>query len=170
MFEGGANPMVADDYMEQVETQLTSMNVTEDHLKIILATYKFTKDAKFWWKLITNQYKVEEVSRDKFKELFYKKYFPASNKWELKNQFISLIQGNMPVTEYENKFTSLSRFAPEMVSNEVDKVQKFISGLDYKMRPLLIAQGIKFYSEAVEKALMLEVEAKDKEARREQWR
>ncbi|XP_059639669.1 uncharacterized protein LOC132282054 [Cornus florida] len=170
MFEGGADPMVADDYMEQVETQLTSMDVKEDHLKIILATYKFTKDAKFWWKSITNQYKVEEISWDRFKELFYEKYFTASNRWELKNQFIGLIQGNMSVTEYKNKFTSLSRFVPEMVSNEVDKVQKFSSGLDYKMKPLLIAQGIKVYSEVVERALMLEVEAKDKEARREQLR
>ncbi|XP_059639333.1 uncharacterized protein LOC132281673 [Cornus florida] len=170
LFEGGADPMVADDYMEQVETQLASMDVTEDHLKITLATYKFTKDAKFWWKSITNQYKIEEMSWDRFKELFYEKYFPASNRWELKNQFIGLIQGNMSVTEYENKFTSLSRFAPEMVSNEVDKVRKFISGLDYKMRPLLIAHGNKVYSEAVERALMLEVEAKDNEVTREQWR
>ncbi|XP_059643030.1 uncharacterized protein LOC132284903 [Cornus florida] len=76
----------------------------------------------------------------------------------------------MSVTEYENKFTSLSRFAPEMVSNEVDKVWKFISGLDYKMRPLLIAQGIKVYFEVVERTLMLEMEAKDKNAKREQWR
>ncbi|XP_059649926.1 uncharacterized protein LOC132295637 [Cornus florida] len=76
----------------------------------------------------------------------------------------------MSVVEYENRFTSLSRFAPEMVSNEVDKVRKFISRLDYKMRPLLIAQGIKVYSEAVERALMLEAEAKDKDARREQWK
>ncbi|XP_059627670.1 MDIS1-interacting receptor like kinase 2-like [Cornus florida] len=57
----------------------------------------------------------------------------------------------MSVTEYENKFTPLSRFAQEMVSNEVDKVQKFISGLDYKIRSLLIAQGIKVYSEAVKR-------------------
>ncbi|XP_059650288.1 F-box/FBD/LRR-repeat protein At1g13570-like [Cornus florida] len=45
MFEGGTDPMIADDYMEQVETQLISMDVTKDHLKIILATYKFAKDA-----------------------------------------------------------------------------------------------------------------------------
>ncbi|XP_059663925.1 uncharacterized protein LOC132309655 [Cornus florida] len=38
MFEGDADPMVADNYMDQVKTQLTSMDVTEDHLKIILAT------------------------------------------------------------------------------------------------------------------------------------
>ncbi|XP_059671164.1 uncharacterized protein LOC132316710 [Cornus florida] len=57
-----------------------------------------------------------------------------------------------------------------MVSNEVDKTQKFISRLDYKMRPLITAQYIKVYSEAVERGLILEAEAKDKDARREQWK
>ncbi|XP_059630001.1 uncharacterized protein LOC132272960 [Cornus florida] len=141
MFEGGADPMIADDYMDQVETQLTLMDVTEDHLKIILATYKFAKDAKLWWKSVTSRFKVENMSWNKFKELFYEKYFLISKRWELKDQFLGLIQGNMSVAEYENKFTLLSRFAPEMV-----------------------------YSEAVEKALMLEADIKDKDVRRKQKR
>ncbi|XP_059627673.1 uncharacterized protein LOC132270509 [Cornus florida] len=170
MFEGGADLMEADDYMDQVETQLTYMDVTDDYVKIVLATYKFSKDAKFWWKSVTNRHKVEEMSWEKFKELFYEKYFLVTKRWELRDQFIGLIQGNMSVTEYENKFTPLSRFALEMVSNEVDKVRKFVSGLDYKMRPFITTQYIKVYSEAVERALMLKAEAKDKYARREQWK
>ncbi|XP_059670206.1 uncharacterized protein LOC132315814 [Cornus florida] len=168
MFEGGADPMIADDYMEQVETQLTFMDVTEDHLKIILATYKFAKDAKLWWKSVTSRYKVEEMSWDKFKELFYEKYFPLSKRWELQDQFHNLIQRSMSVAKYENKFTSLSRFAPEMVRDEVNKTQKFVSGLNDRMRPLITAQFIKVYSEAVERALMLEADNKEKDARREQ--
>ncbi|XP_059658590.1 uncharacterized protein LOC132304906 [Cornus florida] len=170
MFEGGADPMVADDYMDQVETQLISMDVTDDHLKIMLATYKFSKDAKLWWKSVTNQYKVEEMSWDMFKELFYEKYFSITKRWEFKDQFVGLIQGNMSITEYENKFTFLFRFAPEIVSNEVEKTKKFVSGLHDRMRPLIMAQYLKVYLEAVERTLMLEAEAKDKDVRREQWK
>ncbi|XP_059639848.1 uncharacterized protein LOC132282258 [Cornus florida] len=133
MFEGGTDPMVADDYMDQVETQLTSMDATKDHLKIILATYKFAKDAKLWWKTAMNRHKVEEMSWEKFKELFYEKYFLISKRWELKDQFLGLIQGNMSVAE---------------------------------MRSLIMAQFIKVYSEVVERALMLEANIKDKDARR----
>ncbi|XP_059645869.1 uncharacterized protein LOC132288784 [Cornus florida] len=165
MFEGGADPMEVDDYMDQVETQLTSMNVTNDYVKIIIATYKFSKDAKLWWKLITNQI---EGYHNRFKELFYEKYFPAPKRWELRDQFNGFIQSNMSVTEYENKFTSFSHFALEMVNNEVEKTRKFVSGLDYKIRPLITAQYIKVYSEAVERSLMLEAEAKNKDARKEQ--
>ncbi|XP_059638800.1 uncharacterized protein LOC132281079 [Cornus florida] len=111
IFEGGADPMVADDYMGQVENHLTSINVSDYHLKIILATYKFSKDAKLWWKSVINQHKVEYMRLYMF-ELFYEKYFPVTKRWELRKQFDDLIQGNMSVTEYENKFTSLSRFAP----------------------------------------------------------
>ncbi|XP_059634323.1 uncharacterized protein LOC132276752 [Cornus florida] len=59
-----------------------------------------------------------------FKELFYEKYFPVAKRWESRKQFDDLIQGNMSVTEYENKFTSLSCFAPEIVKNEADKTRK----------------------------------------------
>ncbi|XP_059664181.1 uncharacterized protein LOC132309949 [Cornus florida] len=156
--------------MDQVETQLTLMDVKKDHLKIILATYKFAKDAKLWWKTVTNRHKVEEMIWDKFKELFYEKYFLISKRWELKDQFLGLIQGNMSVAEYENKFTSLSRFPLEMVRYEVDKTRKFVSGLNGRMRPFIMAQFSKVYSEAVERALMLEVDIKDKNARREQWK
>ncbi|XP_059627311.1 uncharacterized protein LOC132270122 [Cornus florida] len=107
---------------------------------------------------------------DKFKELFYEKYFPLSKRWELKDRFLGLIQGNMSVAEYENKFTSLSRFAPKMVRDKVDKTRKFVSSLNDRMRPLITAQFIKVYSEAVERALMLEANIKDKDARREQWK
>ncbi|XP_059636028.1 uncharacterized protein LOC132278241 [Cornus florida] len=167
MFEGGADLMVVDDYIDQVETHLTFMDVTDDYVKIVLATYKFSKDAKLWWKSFTNQYKVEEMSWEKFKELFYEKYFLVTKRWELRDQFNGLIQGNMSMMEYENKFTSLSRFAPEMVSNEVDKTWKFISGLDYKIRLLITAQYMKVYSKAVERALLLEAEAKDSNAGKE---
>ncbi|XP_059637210.1 uncharacterized protein LOC132279296 [Cornus florida] len=170
MFEDGADPMIVNNYIDQVKTQLTSMDVTEDHLKIILVTYKFAKDAKLWWKSITSQHKVEEMSWKKFKELFYEKYFSISKRWELKDQFLGLIQGNISVAEYENKFTSLSRFASEMVRDEIDKTRKFISGLHDRMRPLITAQFIKVYSETVERALMLEADIKDKDARRKQWK
>ncbi|XP_059663647.1 uncharacterized protein LOC132309349 [Cornus florida] len=164
MFEGGADPMVADDYLDQVESHLTSMDVMDDHLKIILATYKFSKDAKLWWKLVTNQHKVEDMSCDMFRELFYEKYFLITKRWELRKQFDDLIQGNMLVTKYENNFTFLSRFVPEILRNEVDKTRKFVFGLHYQMRSLITSQYFKVYTEAVERALMLEAEANDRNA------
>ncbi|XP_059663732.1 uncharacterized protein LOC132309439 [Cornus florida] len=74
----------------------------------------------------------------------------------------------MSVVEDENKFTSLSHFAPEMVRDEVNKTRKFFSGLNERMRPLITAQFIKVYFEAVERALMLEADNEEKDARREQ--
>ncbi|XP_059664161.1 uncharacterized protein LOC132309926 [Cornus florida] len=49
----------------------------------------------------------------------------------------------MSVTEYENRFISLSRFAPEVVRDEANKTRKFVSGLNDRMRPLITAQFIK---------------------------
>jgi hypothetical protein len=43
----------------------------------------------------------------------------------LKKEFLSLTQGNMTVSEYRDRFTQLSRYAPE----EVDTDERFLEGL-----------------------------------------
>ncbi|XP_059654861.1 uncharacterized protein LOC132301640 [Cornus florida] len=57
-----------------------------------------------------------------------------------------------------------------MVKDEVDKTRKFVSCLNDRIRPLITAQFVKVYSKAVERALMLEADIKDKDVRREQWK
>ncbi|XP_059645893.1 putative CCR4-associated factor 1 homolog 8 [Cornus florida] len=56
----------------------------------------------------------------------------------------------------------------QVVRDEANKTRKFVSGLNDRMRPLIAAQFIKVYSEAVERALMLEADNREKDARREQ--
>lgn len=42
-------------------------------------------------------------------------------------EFVNLKQGKMSVKEYGPKFTQLSRYAPELVSNMRSKMRKFVS-------------------------------------------
>ncbi|XP_059645160.1 uncharacterized protein LOC132286788 [Cornus florida] len=167
MFEGGPDPMVVEDWFDQVKKYLLTIGVSNNHLKIILATYNFFKDAMLWWKSVTNRHDVETMDWDTYKELFYDKYFPIIERWELQREFDLLIQGTMTVTEYENKFTFLSRFTPNLVRDEANMIQKFVFGLHYSIRPALTAQNLKVYIEAIERALMIEAEAKDRNMNRE---
>ena len=57
------------------------------------------------------------------------KYFPNSVRRQKMGEFIRLKQGNMTVAQYEVKFTELSRFAPHLITTEVDKAMKFQDGL-----------------------------------------
>ncbi|XP_059633047.1 uncharacterized protein LOC132275863 [Cornus florida] len=149
LFKGGTDPLLVDDWFDQVEKHIDALAVENDSVKILLATYNFTRDAKLWWKSVSNGMEVKTLSWDAYKELFYNKFFRATKRWELHKEFISLFQNNsMTVTDYKNKFTSLSRFAPEIVSKESDKVHKLgISGS--KDEPVVqglrvsLARGIK---------------------------
>jgi hypothetical protein len=46
-----------------------------------------------------------------------------------KKEFLSLKQGNMIVSEYRDKFIQLSRYAPEVVTEDERKQEQFLEGL-----------------------------------------
>ena len=47
----------------------------------------------------------EPLVWDKFKEVFFKKYFPRSVHGQKESEFIQLRKSNMTIVEYETKFT-----------------------------------------------------------------
>lgn len=53
-----------------------------------------------------------------FTEAFLAKYFPPSARERLGKQFVELRQDVTPLAPFEMRFTSLSRFAPELVVTE----------------------------------------------------
>ena len=49
---------------------------------------------------------------------------------KLKNkEFLSLTQGGMSVSEYRDRFTQLSRYAPEEVDTDEKRQERFLEGL-----------------------------------------
>jgi hypothetical protein len=44
-------------------------------------------------------------------------------------EFLSLTQGNMSISEYQVKFTQLSRYAPEEVDIDEKRQECFLKGL-----------------------------------------
>ena len=67
----------------------------------------------------------EPLVWDKFKEVFFKKYFPRSVRRQKEYEFIQLRQSNMTVMEYETKFTQLSCFGSDLISTEERKAFRF---------------------------------------------
>ncbi|XP_059654978.1 uncharacterized protein LOC132301768 [Cornus florida] len=137
LFKGNPYLLVADSFMDRVEKQLNAMNLATDKLKITLATYNFVGDAEIWWKTISHTHNLDTITYAAFKKLYYEKYFPAPKEKELKKEFDGLKQGNMTVTEYENKFISLLRFAPRLAEDEEGKIEKFVDGFDFTIKPFV---------------------------------
>ena len=47
-FGGEPDPTTAEDWLNQVHCTLNMLNVREDHVRIALATYQFTREAYQW--------------------------------------------------------------------------------------------------------------------------
>ncbi|XP_059635252.1 uncharacterized protein LOC132277406 [Cornus florida] len=159
-FEEGPDPLVADDWLEQVEKHFRAITVTNDQLIVTLATYKFIGNAEAWWKTMNSTHDTDSMRWDTFKNLFFDKYFPQTKRWELRIRFDGLEQGDMSVTKYKNRFTFLSRFAIDVLGNEGEKTWRFVFGLNHSIRPRVTFLGLKSYSEVVTRVLMEKAEAK----------
>ncbi|XP_059639428.1 uncharacterized protein LOC132281778 [Cornus florida] len=170
LFEGGPDLLVADRFIDRVEKHVNAMNLATDKLKITLTIYNFVGDTKIWWKTISHTHNLDTMTYDTFKKLYYKKYFPTPKRRELKKEFDGLKQENMAVTEYENKFTSLLRFALGIANDEEGKIEKFVDGLDLTIRPIIAASDPTEYAKAVRKALVVKAKSKDSKAIRESYK
>ena len=86
-----------------------------------------TDEAHNWWK----SKNVGNVTWDRFKELFFEKYFSKAVHDQMLSQLLSLKQGNRSVTEYEAEFSKLMRYVLDGIrDNEQIKMQKFKDGLN----------------------------------------
>ncbi|KAL8115484.1 hypothetical protein AgCh_022109 [Apium graveolens] len=77
----------------------------------------------------------------------------------VKIKFLELKQGNMSMTEYEDKFTELARFVPEQVNTEEKRAQRFQLGLQPWIRGQVAVFELTTYIAVVQKAMIIEGES-----------
>ena len=120
------------------------------------AAYKLEGGANTWWKQTKRLEHGGDLSWDKFKELFYDRYFPQGYRDQKVAEFYRLQQGDMSVREYEAKFNELARFAPSAVASEREKCIKFQEGLKVPIRRQLVALRLRSFGELVSSAISVE--------------
>ncbi|XP_058078529.1 uncharacterized protein LOC131226824 [Magnolia sinica] len=91
-----------------------------------------------------------------FEARFNGNYLPQTYQHEKENEFLRLQQGGMSVAQYENCFTELSRYASEMMANEVIKMRRFTAGLRSGIRSKICCVNIRTYAELVEMSIRAE--------------
>ena len=67
-------------------------------------------------------------------------------------------QGNLSISDYETRFTAMSKFATEMVYTDNLKCRKFEAGLIDAIRPSVIADVHSSYKKVVDATLLMERE------------
>ena len=72
----------------------------------------------------------QDITWDNFKAEFRKAHIPSGIMAIKKREFRALKQGSGTVKEYMQKFSVLSRYAPEDVSTDAAKRERFMEGLN----------------------------------------
>ena len=107
-------------------------------MRIRLATFQLKDSTELWWRSIWDSRDISDMTWEVFCQLFLERHFSVVIKDHKRLEFIKLIQGNMLVSEYEVKFTALSRFAFEMVKDEELRCRRFETGLNLSIRSYVV--------------------------------
>jgi hypothetical protein len=78
-----------------------------------------------------------------------------------KKEFLSLTQGNMFVREYCDRFTQLSRYAPEEVDTDKKCQERFLEGLIRPLNYQLQSHNFPNFQTLLNKAIGLESKRKE---------
>ncbi|XP_058217391.1 uncharacterized protein LOC131328466 [Rhododendron vialii] len=180
VFDGtSSDPLIADHWLAQIRKLFRALNITEDNIRVCIVAVQLVGEAGEWVESVlesrkdarraariaaqVNEPDVENLTWAEFEALFEDQYFPKTSCENLREQFEKLEQGNMTVSEYVQKFQSLSRFAPELLATEERKCRRFEKGLHNTVRRMVMVQRKMKFSKVVECARSIEI---PKEAQR----
>ncbi|XP_057953308.1 uncharacterized protein LOC131147763 [Malania oleifera] len=142
-FSGGADPTVAENWMQEIEKILTVLHYT-DEKRVLYTTYKLIGEAKRWWvatRLLEEQRPIPVVMTwSRFREVFFNRYFPATVK----------------EAKYAAKFVELICFAPYIIPDEVKKAKMFERGLRREIYKQVAVLKLQDFSKLVDRAIVVE--------------
>ncbi|KAI3443818.1 hypothetical protein Pfo_000483 [Paulownia fortunei] len=99
-FNDGSDPMVAKEWVKSLDTIFDYMRI-DDAEKVLCAIFLLKKDARTWWEGAKLAVNMEELTWERFKIIFYDKYFTRDARSLKVKEFLELKQGGMSVYEKE---------------------------------------------------------------------
>ncbi|XP_056162535.1 uncharacterized protein LOC130136287 [Syzygium oleosum] len=152
-FDGRGDTKTAPRWVEELEKAFEVLGCTEEE-KVTLAIYKLQENASDWWRATKGQVFPAGTAPTWtiFTETFNGKYFSKSAREHKLAEFMRLRQGQMSVDQYEAEFTRLSKFAPRMIEDPVDKARRFRDGLKPDLHSQMILLNLRGYHEIYDRA------------------
>ncbi|XP_071683402.1 uncharacterized protein [Lolium perenne] len=160
VFSKCTEPLDADDWLRTIENNLEVAGVGNDE-KVLFATHYLSGPARAWWENVKAiQAEGHVIGWEEFKTKFRKTHIPSGLIKLMKDKFMNLKQGSMSVVDYMDKFTTLSRYAPEDTDTEEKKKDRFLNGLHDEMQSILVAVPYPDLESLVDASIMVESKRK----------
>ena len=158
----GGIPFLGNESIIQIQAWMRSSkkifegSKLRDDQKRLLASWALKDEALIWWETIIRDNPDGNITWDRFKEIFNERFIPPEATERLYDEFYNLKQGDMTIQEYQNKFSELSRFAPELIQDPLRKNMRFIKGFQKKYEGRVLAHVNHLFSEMIQMAYRYE--------------
>ncbi|KAL3722148.1 hypothetical protein ACJRO7_034501 [Eucalyptus globulus] len=121
-FSGASNPEVATLWIHELEKVFALLKCSNKD-KVVLGVYQLQGNANTWWEVTKGRVFPEGVVSmwNAFVEVFNGKYFSNCAREQKMAKFQHLRQGLMSMDQYEAKFAKLSKYAPKLIKDPVDR-------------------------------------------------
>jgi hypothetical protein len=147
------------DWISRMERVFGSLGVPAAR-RVRMAVEFLVGDAYRWWEFVSRDFiDPSAITWAQFRMLFEDRYLSPAIRDRLRREFMSWVQGDMTVLQYEERFIMLSYYAPELVANERDKIDRFIQGLHDDYQDRMSAVEYESFRKAVDAALRCETRA-----------
>jgi hypothetical protein len=148
--------MEAEDWLKSVEKKL-EIAQCNDHEKVLFVAHQLFGLASDWWETYRNSdQNVGTTTWNEFKARFRTHCIPCGTLKLKKKEFFNLQQGSMTMNEYLNRFTQLSRYAPDNVITNEKKHDAFLNGLNDEIQFQLLNTHYEDFQQMVDKAIIVE--------------
>ncbi|XP_073138418.1 uncharacterized protein [Henckelia pumila] len=129
--EGGDNPDVAENWMEEMETYFEVYRFTDEQ-KVQAVKFLLHGNSRKWWNstsapIITAQ---GSATWEEFRKTFREFYFLTVLRPTKTNELMNLKQGSMSIEEYKLKFFELLPYFPYVASSSEVKYDLFLQSLN----------------------------------------
>src|SRR5574338_1378114 len=154
-FEGTEGVMGVQTWLRTLERIFADMQIN-DQRKRQIASRRLKGATLDWWEVIITGRPENEITWDQFKDMLEARFVPATAKATLLEEFIRLRQGSMSVTEYTQKFESLSKYGTMLIGNEESKNSRFIQGLNAGLSRAMLPYNDKTFDQVINLTLSFE--------------
>jgi hypothetical protein len=160
-FSHSSDPLDADDWLKPITKKLEIVHCTDMEM-ILYAVGRLVGQAAHWWDAYSTAHpNRQNITWQEFRENFRTSHIPSGVIKLKQREFFSLRQGSMSVTEYLDKFTHLSRYAPDEVNNDPKRQERFLDGLTGPLNYQLQSHIFLDFQTLLNKAIGLESKRKE---------
>ncbi|XP_020672656.1 uncharacterized protein LOC110092439 [Dendrobium catenatum] len=120
-FEDTVEPRATEDWLRRSEKTFDGMQCPPDR-KVPLAVFLLDGEAERWW-MGQQEEKFQGklnslITWEEFSEVFSSWFVSPSARQQMHETFLRLVEGSKTVLQYEAEFTTLARYAPQLVSTD----------------------------------------------------